>query len=173
MNAVRGQARVLPESRWNVKPRYIETNFHMRRRTGLVKTTTLDDLIEEFEFVDSDDRTKLIIEFGDELEFMPDALKTEQHRVQGCISNVWLVMAPPSGDPPVIQFMADSDSQIVRGLVAILVMLCSGRTGAEILELDIKQVFERLNLKRYISRARSNGFYSMVKRIESLAEQYA
>ena len=138
-----------------------------------MKTTTLEELVEEFEFVDPDDRTKLIIEFGDELDYMPEALKVEQNRVQGCISNVWLVVVVDESDPPRIRFVADSDSQIVKGLVAILTMLCSGRTGREIVDLDIKQVFERLNLKRYISRARSNGFYSMVKRIEALANQYA
>jgi cysteine desulfuration protein SufE len=93
--------------------------------------------------------------------------------VQGCISNVWLIMQVQPGDPPTISFIADSDSQIVRGLVAILVMLCSGRTPQEVRTLKIEDVFERLELRKHLSRSRSNGLYSMIKRIRSLAERYA
>ena len=96
----------------------------------MVKTATLEELVDDFEFLDAwEDRYRYIIELGDELEKMPDALKTEENRVQGCVSNVWLVLHMEPGDPPRIQFIADSDSQIVRGLVAILLMLCSGRTA--------------------------------------------
>lgn len=139
-----------------------------------MKTVTIEELIDEFDFLDDwEDRYKYIIELGDQLEDMPAELKIEQNRVQGCVSNVWLVMDVQPGDPPVINFMADSDSQIVRGLVAILLMLCSGRTGKGILSLDIESVFNRLELKKHLSRSRSNGFYSMVKRIRKLAEEHA
>jgi len=139
-----------------------------------VKTATIEELIDEFDFLDDwEDRYKFIIELGDELDEMPADLKTEQNRVQGCVSNVWLVTDIEPADPPVINFVADSDSQIVRGLVAILLMLCSGRTGPEILSLDIDSVFDRLELKKHLSRSRSNGFYSMVKRIRGLAEENA
>jgi cysteine desulfuration protein SufE len=139
-----------------------------------VKTVTVEELVDDFEFLgDWEDRYRYIIELGDELEPMPDGLKTDAHRVQGCVSNVWLVMELTEGTPPVIQFVADSDSQIVRGLVAILVMLCSGRTPREILELDIKGVFDRLELQKHLSRSRSNGFRAMIQRIKHLAEQHA
>lgn len=139
-----------------------------------MKTVTIEELIDEFDFLDDwEDRYKFIIELGDELDDMPAEFKTEDNRVQGCVSNVWLVMDVQSVDPPVINFRADSDSQIVRGLVAILLMLCSGRTGKEILSLDIESVFDRLELKKHLSRSRSNGFYSMVKRIRKLAEENA
>ena len=95
-----------------------------------MKTATLDELVEDFEFLDAwEDRYRYIIELGDELEKIPETLKTEQNRVLGCVSNVWLVLNVEPGDPPRIRFIADSDSQIVRGLVAILLMLCSGRTA--------------------------------------------
>lgn len=139
-----------------------------------MKTLTIEELIDEFDFLDDwEDRYKYIIELGDELDEMPAELKTETNRVQGCVSNVWLVMDVESGDSPVINFVADSDSQIVRGLVAILLMLCSGRTGKGILSLDIEGVFDRLELKKHLSRSRSNGFYSMVRRIRKLAEENA
>jgi cysteine desulfuration protein SufE len=140
----------------------------------LVKTATTDELLEEFEFLDTwEDRYRYIIELGDELDEMPEYLKNEENRVQGCVSNVWLVMELQPGDPPTITFQADSDSQIVRGLVAILVMLCSGRAPHEILALDVEGIFEKLELRKHLSRSRSNGLHSMIKRIRRLAEQYA
>jgi len=139
-----------------------------------VKTATLDELVEDFEFLDAwEDRYRYIIELGDELEQMPDSLKVEEHRVQGCVSNVWLVLDVEPGDPPRIRFIADSDSQIVRGLVSILLMLCSGRTAQEIQAMDIESIFERLELGKHLSRSRSNGLHSMIKRIRRLAEDQA
>jgi len=138
----------------------------------MVKTATLDELVEDFEFLDAwEDRYRYIIELGDDLDQMPDGLKTEETRVQGCVSNVWLVLQVEPGDPPRIRFVADSDSQIVRGLVAILLMLCSGRTAEEIRALDIESIFERLELGKHLSRSRSNGLHSMIKRIRRLAEE--
>lgn len=137
-----------------------------------MKTASIDEIVEDFEDLDNwEDRYRYIIELGDSLPGMPDDLKTEQTRVQGCISNVWLVMCVEPGDPPVIRLIADSDSQIVRGLVAILLMLCSGRTAREIEALDIESIFDRLDLGRHLSRSRSNGFHSMIKRIRRLAEE--
>ena len=139
-----------------------------------MKTSTIEELVDDFEFLgDWEDRYRYIIELGDGLKAMPDELKTEEHLVQGCVSNVWLVMNVEEGDPQLIQFVADSDSQIVRGLVAILVMLCSGRTPQEIVAMDIESIFERLDLKKHLSRSRSNGFNSMIQRIKGIAAQYA
>jgi cysteine desulfuration protein SufE len=136
-----------------------------------VRTTTLDELLEDFAFLeDWEDRYRYIIELGDELEPLPPELKIEEFRVQGCVSNVWLVSELQPGDPPRIRFRADSDSQIVRGLVAILLMLCSGRSPSEICALDLDHVFDRLELRKHLSRSRSNGFHSMIQRIRRLAE---
>ncbi len=144
------------------------------REAKLVKTVTLDELLEDFEFLtDWQDRYQYIIELGDELTPMPDELKTEETRVQGCVSNVWLVPEVRGGVPPTLRFLADSDSQIVRGLVAILVMLCSDRTADQICQLDLEGIFNRLELRRHLSRSRSNGFYSMIQRIQRLAEQHS
>lgn len=139
-----------------------------------MKTATLDEIVEDFEFLDAwEDRYRYIIELGDDLEEMPDCLKTEENRVQGCVSNVWLVPRIEPGDPPLIRFVADSDSQIVRGLVAILLVLCSGRTAREIQALDIESIFDRLELGKHLSRSRSNGLHSMIKRLRRMAEQHA
>lgn len=139
-----------------------------------MKTIDIEELLEDFEFLDEwQDRYRYIIELGDELGSMPDELKTEENRVQGCVSNVWLVMNAEPGAPPTIRFIADSDSQIVRGLVAILVRICSGRPAAEVAQLDIEGLFEKLELKRHLSRSRSNGLNSMIKRIRRLANEVA
>jgi len=139
-----------------------------------MKTITIEELLGEFEDFDTwEERYRYIIELGAELDDLPPEFRTEEHRVQGCISNVWLVIAVQPNDPPLIQFRADSDSQIVRGLVAILLMLCSGRPAKEILALDIESVFERLELRKHLSRSRSNGLHSMIKRIRTLAERHA
>ena len=130
------------------------------------------ELIEEFEsFDDWNDRYRYIIELGDELPEMPAELKTEDTRVQGCQSNVWIVSSAPDSDrPDCIEFIADSDSQIVRGLIAILVMLLSNRTADAILATDVRGLFERMDLKSHLSRSRSNGLHSMIERIHELAK---
>jgi cysteine desulfuration protein SufE len=138
-----------------------------------VKALTIEELVEEFEFLDDRDRTQYIIELGDELEPLPDEFKTEEHRVQGCLSNVWLVSKVEAGTPPILTFRADSDSVISKGLIAIVLTLCTGRTGPEIISMDIESLFERLHLKRYVTRMRSNGFYSMIKAIKKIAVENA
>lgn len=138
---------------------------------------TPEELIDDFEFLDSmEDRYKLIIELGSELPEFPDSLRSEEHKVQGCQSQVWLVprvSSEDSPDGPIIQFQADSDSQIVKGLVAILVMLLSGKTPKQILEFDLKGLFDRLELKKHLSPSRSNGLNSMIRRIAEIAASYA
>ena len=139
-----------------------------------MKTLTIEELLDEFEDFDHwEERYRYIIELGEELDEMPAELKTEESRVQGCVSNVWLVMDVQPGDPQLVQFVADSDSQIVRGLVSILLMLCSGRPAGEVVAMDIESVYERLDLRQHLSRSRSNGLHSMIQRIRMLAGQYA
>ena len=139
-----------------------------------MRTTTVEELLEDFEFLDSwEDRYRYIIELGDELEDMESELRVEEHRVQGCVSNVCLVARFEGSDPPRIFFRADSDSQLVRGLVAILVMLCNGKSARSVLAFDADDLFTRLELRNHLSRSRSNGLFSMVKRIRALAVEGA
>lgn len=139
-----------------------------------VEAMSVEQLIESFDLLDEwDERYRYIIELGDQLDEMPAELKTEQSRVEGCVSNVWLVYEVQAGNPPRIQFIADSDSQIVRGLVAMLLMIYSGRTPQEIIDVDIDAVFDRVGLKQHLSRSRSNGLRSMVRRIRQIAVEQA
>ena len=137
-------------------------------------TAAIDDLVESFElFDDWEEKYRYIIELGDELDAMPEALKTEETRVQGCQSQVWMTADVVAGDTPRISFTADSDSQIVRGLIAILMSVYSDRTPQEVLSFDIEETFDKLELRQHLSRSRSNGLYSMVRRIKDLAHAAA
>ena len=131
---------------------------------------TMDRIMQNFEAMDDwEERYRYIIELGRKLDPLDDVFKTDENRVQGCVSSVWLVTDVKDGDPPIIEFKADSDAQIVKGLVAILLALYSGKTAKEILTADIRSIFEKIELAKHLSPNRANGFASMVKRIHELA----
>lgn len=131
---------------------------------------TVDRIMQNFDVLaDWEDRYRYIIELGRKLPPFDEKYKIDDNLVQGCVSQVWLVTDVRDGDPPVIEFRADSDAQIVKGLVAILLSLYSGKTAREILTADIRSIFEKLDLAKHLSINRANGFASMVKRIHELA----
>ncbi len=131
---------------------------------------TLERIMQNFDILaDWEERYRYIIELGRKLPPLEDEYKNDANRVQGCVSNVWLITDIRDGDPPVIEFRADSDAQIVKGLVAILLSLYSGKTAREILTADIRSIFETLELAKHLSLNRANGFAAMVKRIHDLA----
>ena len=132
--------------------------------------TTIDDIIENFALLDEwDDRYRYVIELGRTLEPLPDAIRTEQNKVQGCASQVWLgtSVKPNEAAGPTLSFVGDSDAHIVRGLIAILFALYSGKPAHEILEADAVALFEKLGLREHLTPQRSNGFRSMVERVKS------
>ena len=130
----------------------------------------IDRIMRNFEVLaDWEDRYRYIIELGRKLPPLEDGYKNEANRVQGCVSNVWLITEVRDGDPPVIEFRADSDAQIVKGLVAILLALYSGKTAREILTADIRGIFVKLDLAKHLSINRANGFAALVKRVRELA----
>src|SRR3569623_1365601 len=125
---------------------------------------TLDELAEEFDFLeDWEDRYRYILDLGRELEPLSEAEHDEANKVRGCASQVWLVRDP--GEDGRLRFRGDSDAHLVRGLVAILLKLYSGRTPAEILAFDAKAGMQRLGLEGALSTQRANGLFSMVERI--------
>jgi cysteine desulfuration protein SufE len=131
---------------------------------------TIDEITENFELLeDWDDRYRYVIELGRMLEPLPDALRTDANKVQGCASQVWLATASrPDGEGgPILTFVGDSDAHIVRGLIAILLSLYSGRAARDILSSDAIALFDRLGLRAHLTPQRSNGFRSMVERIKS------
>lgn len=131
---------------------------------------TIDRILQNFDILtDWEERYRYIIELGRKLPPLEDEHKNDETRVRGCVSNVWLITDVKDGEPPRIEFRADSDAQIVKGLVAILLALYSGKTAKEILTADIRGIFEKLELAKHLSPNRANGFASMVKRIHELA----
>lgn len=133
-----------------------------------VDSITPEELIEDFElFDDWEERYRYIIDTGNSMPPLEEELRTEENRVQGCLSSVWLVIE--ATEDGTYYFRADSDSQLVKGLVCLVIMLFSDKSADEILQLDIDHVFEAINLRQHISRSRSNGLNSMIGRIKSLA----
>jgi len=138
------------------------------------QATTIPELIETFDALgDWESQCDYLIDLGYELPEFPEAARTEANRVHGCQSNVWLIADVKPTDPPAVEIVADSDSMIVRGLIAVLLMAYSGRTPDEILQTDIRAIFARLGLNRQLSSARRNGLEGMVKRIKTIAEEAA
>ncbi len=129
------------------------------------------DLEQEFALLeDWRDKVEYIIELGKDLPPLPDALKTEGNKVRGCQSQVWLVAEPEAGGR--VHLRADSDAVLVKGLISLLVTLYDRRTPQEILD-NPPDVLERVGLAKLLTPGRSNGLYSMVARIRSMAEAFA
>lgn len=131
--------------------------------------TALAELRDEFELLgDWEERYRYVIELGKDLAPLSDEERTDPYKVRGCASQVWLVTEP--GADGTLAFRGDSDAHIVRGLIAIVLRLYSGRTPAQILAFDAKAAFEQLGLAGALSTQRSNGLASMVARIRRDAE---
>ena len=132
--------------------------------------TAIDDIIENFAVLDEwDDRYRYVIELGRTLAPLPHEVRSEANKVQGCASQVWLGTAvkPNGAAGPTLTFVGDSDAHIVRGLIAILFALYSGKPARDILSTDAVALFDRLGLREHLTPQRSNGFRSMVERIKS------
>ena len=132
----------------------------------------IEEIIDNFSTLDDwDDRYRYLIELGRELPPLSQAAHSDVNKVQGCASQVWLSTTTHSWEEaePTLTIVGDSDAHIVRGLVAILIALCSGRSATEILNADPPSLFERLGLKEHLTPQRSNGFQSMVLRIRAEA----
>jgi cysteine desulfuration protein SufE len=132
-----------------------------------------EEIIEDFQsFSDWEDRFCYLLELADELPAMDEADKIDENRLFGCQSRVWLKSELLPTDPPVLHFTGDSDAQLVKGLVAIVIHVCNGRTSQEILDFDMAGFFKALELERQLTRTRATGLASMVKRIQEIAGAY-
>jgi cysteine desulfuration protein SufE len=131
---------------------------------------SIDEITENFALLDDwDDRYRYLIELGRSLAPLPEAARNEQNKVQGCASQVWLAttVRPDGPAGPLFIFEGDSDAHIVRGLIAILFSLYSGKSAQEILAVDAIALFEKLGLRDHLTPQRSNGFRAMVERIRT------
>src|SRR6476469_9414651 len=136
--------------------------------------TSIDDIRDNFALLDDwDDRYRYVIELGRTLDPMPEQEHSAENKVQGCASQVWLSkrIDRNSNGKPRLNYLGDSDAHIVRGLVAILLTLYSGRTPQEILSTDAIAVFDEFGFREHLTPQRSNGLRSMVERIRADARQ--
>lgn len=129
----------------------------------------IDAIVDDFALLDDwDDRYRYVIELGRKLPPLADSERHDRNKVQGCASQVWLAttVGPNGAKGPILTFVGDSDAHIVKGLIAILLAVYSGRHAEDIVATDAVALFERLGLREHLTPQRSNGFRSMVERIK-------
>ena len=133
--------------------------------------TDIDQILDDFAYLgDWQDRYRYVIELGQTLAPLPDTVRTDANKVRGCVSRVWLASRrrrDPASGREVLSFLGDSDAHIVRGLIAILFAIYSGRTAREILETDSRAFLKRIGLEEHLTPQRSNGLVAMVERIRA------
>jgi cysteine desulfuration protein SufE len=136
----------------------------------LSDTISIEEIAENFTLLDDwEDRYRYVIELGGKLEPLSDAERTPETKVRGCASQVWLVSraGPDGANGPMLHFRGDSDAHIVRGLIAILLAIYSGKAARDILRIDAEALFSQLGLREHLTQQRSNGLASMVERIRA------
>jgi cysteine desulfuration protein SufE len=132
----------------------------------------IQEIIEAFQFFDNwEDRYRYLIELGEKLPPLAPEQQNEQNRVTGCVSRAWIVARP--GTPGSLIFSGDSDAATVKGLIAVLISLYSGKNSTEIASLDADRIFEQLRLYDHLSPTRHVGVYAMVEKIKLIANSYA
>jgi len=131
----------------------------------------LDDILEEYEFLDGDERYRLLIELGRELEEMPDALKTDATLVRGCSASVWVY--PTQGDDGSLHFLADSNAAITKGIVALVLSTVQDRPAPEVAQTDIAEALGPFDLKKQLSSNRTQGVPNMIALVREHAARLA
>lgn len=127
---------------------------------------TLDDIREEYEFLEGDERYRMLIELGRELEPMPDALKTDATLVRGCSAAVWIY---PTQDGGKLHFLADSNAAITKGIVALVLSAVQDQPAEEVAEMDITAALEPFDLRNQLSSNRTQGVPNMITLIRKTA----
>ena len=132
---------------------------------------SLDDIREEYEFLDGDERYRMLIDLGRELDPMPDALKTESTKVRGCSASVWVY--PTRLDDGRLHFLADSNAAITKGIVALVLSAVQDRPAGEVAQTDIAAALEPFDLRNQLSSNRTQGVPNMIALIRETASRYA
>ncbi|MBL0925790.1 MAG: SufE family protein [Sphingomonadaceae bacterium] len=132
--------------------------------------TSLTDIQDEYDFLDSDDRYRLLIDLGKNLPPMPDALKTEATLVRGCSASVWVYPVTENGH---LAFLADSNAAITKGIIALVLKTVEGKSAAQILGTDIEGALAPFDLKNQLSSNRTQGIPNMIALIRETAARYA
>lgn len=130
----------------------------------------LKDVLEEYQLVEAEDRYRLLIDLGRQLEPMPDALKTDATKVRGCSASVWVYPTVSEGR---LHFLADSNAAITKGIVALILSAVQDRSAAEVSKLDIAEALGPFELSKHLSANRTQGVPNMITLVKATAERYA
>ena len=131
---------------------------------------SLDDIAEEYAFLDADERYRLLIELGAQLEAMPAALQTDATLVRGCSASVWVY---PTGSAKQLHFLADSNAAITKGIVALVIAAVQDRPAAQVAAADIAALLEGFDLKNQLSSSRTQGLPNMIALVQEHAARLA
>ncbi len=131
---------------------------------------TIDDIAEEYEFLEGDERYRLLIELGRELDPMPDALKTDATLVRGCSASVWVYPTEDNGD---LHFLADSNAAITKGIVALVIAAVQDQPAATVMQMDVTKILEPFDLKNQLSSNRTQGIPNMIALVKEHAARIA
>jgi cysteine desulfuration protein SufE len=131
---------------------------------------SLTDILDEYEFLDADERYRLLIELGRDLDEMPDALKTDATLVRGCSAKVWVYPTEQDGQ---LHFLADSNAAITKGIVALVLSAVQDKPAAEVAEMDVAAALEPFNLRNQLSSNRTQGVPNMIALVKEHAARIA
>ena len=130
----------------------------------------LTDILEEYQLVDAEDRYRLLIDLGRQLEPMPDALKTDATKVRGCSASVWVYPTVSEGR---LHFLADSNAAITKGIVALIISAVQDRPASEVAALDVDELLGPFELRKHLSANRTQGVPNMIALVKDTAERYS
>ena len=130
----------------------------------------LNEILEDYELLDGEDRYRLLIDLGRELEPMPDALKTDATKVRGCSSSVWVYPTMKDGR---LHFLADSNAAITKGIVALILSAVQDKPASEVARMDVAEALAPFELRKHLSANRTQGVPNMIALIKQTAERYA
>ena len=130
----------------------------------------LDDILEEYRLVDAEDRYRLLIDLGRQLEPMPEALKTDATKVRGCAASVWVY---PTVEDNRLHFLADSNAAITKGIVALILSAVQDKPADEVARMDVTESLAPFELRKHLSANRTQGVPNMIALVKRTAERYA
>ena len=130
----------------------------------------LNHILEEYQLVDAEDRYRLLIDLGRQLEPMPDALKTDATKVRGCSASVWVY---PKADGGRLHFLADSNAAITKGIVALILSAVQDKPASEVTRLDVAEALAPFELRKHLSANRTQGVPNMIALVKQTAERFA
>lgn len=130
----------------------------------------LSDILQEYRLVDAEDRYRLLIDLGRQLEPMPDALKTEATKVRGCSASVWVY---PTADRGRLHFLADSNAAITKGIVALILSAVQDKPAVEVAQMDVAHALGPFELGKHLSANRTQGVPNMIALVKQTAERFA